>query len=115
MHTIGVLLMVDSWILTIATAIKAFGFLDVSLECPVTSQMITCIAQGVIFVVQQLLGRVTLVLDVFHFYTIRLIVNWWSPKLFGNGFVTLSNMVSIGNSSSKVVRNLLRSTPDTLP
>ena len=80
--TFNVLLMVDSWTLTLPTSIKAVSFLDVSLESLVTSQTITHIALCVIFVVNPLLGRVLLVLDVFHFYTICLIVDCWSPNSF---------------------------------
>ena len=37
---------------------------------------------GVIFVVQPLLGRVKMVLDVLHLYTICLTADWWSPNSF---------------------------------
>ncbi len=69
---------------------------------------------GVIFVGRPLLGKVTVVLNFLHLYTICLTVDLWSPNSLEMGFVTFSSLMNI-NSFSEVLSNLLCSWHDSLP
>ena len=78
---------------------EAFSCLEVTLGSYVT--LSTIIHLGVIFVGQPLLGRVTMVLNFLHLYTVCLIVDRY--KLFRDDFVTFYDLVSIKNAVNNVL------------
>ncbi len=73
-------LLMGSWTLTLANVRKAFSCLEVTQGTFTTSQTITRSASEWSLLADNLLGKVTVVLNFLRLYTICLTVDLWSPN-----------------------------------